>query len=188
MRLVLHYRGQLRANGPPAHKYAIRLHFHAQLKKLWDQKPLTESPELLMPRPPVRPGDYSLLRPLDSFTFVPSITQEMDVVAELTIALLRPEPPGGLITQGGNLDNRLKTLFDALTMPRHSNALPSGAVPQSDETPFFYCLLEDDNLVTTVSVRTEQLLEPTDDPSLVDASIHVQTRVTRPTMGNQAFG
>lgn len=184
MQLVLHYRGPLKANGPPAHKHGLRQIFHAQLKKLWSQKPLTESPDLLKPR--IRLGDYSLLRSLDSFTFVPLITQEMDVVAELTITLLRPEPPGGLITQGGDLDNRLKTLFDALTMPRFSNALPSGAVPQSDQTPFF-CLLEDDNLVTAVSVRTEQLLEPDIDSAFVDASIHVLTRVTRPTMGNPSF-
>ena len=186
MRLVLHYRGPLRSNGSPLHKHDLRQHFHAQLKKLWSQKPLTESPDLLLPRKKDRIGDYSLLRPLDSFTFVPLITQEMDVVAEFTITLLRPEPPGGLITQGGDLDNRLKTLFDALTMPRYSNALPPGAVPQSDQTPFF-CLLEDDNLVTAVSVRTEQLLEPDIDSALVDASIHVLTRVTRPSMGNTAF-
>ena len=183
MRLVLHYRGPLKANGNPSHKHQLRQHFHAQLKKLWGQKPLSDDPSLLEPRVP---GLYSLLRPLDSFTFAPLITQEMDVVAELTITLLRPEPPGGLITQGGDIDNRLKTLFDALTMPRHSNALPPGAVPQSDQTLFF-CLLEDDNLVTAVSVRTEQLLEPTEDLSEVDASIHVLTRVTRPTMGNPAF-
>lgn len=58
----------------------------------------------------------------------------MNGIAELSITLLRPEPPGGLITQGWDLDDRLNTLFDALTMPRHSNALPSNAVPQSDET------------------------------------------------------
>ena len=187
MRLVLHYRGPLRANGPPAHKHDLRQHFHAQLKKLWSQKPLTESPDLLMPKPKDRPGDYSLLRPMGPFTFVPLITEEMNVVAELSVTLLQPETPGGLITQGGDIDNRLKTLFDALTMPRYSNALPSGAVPQSDETPFFFCLLEDDNLVTAVSVRTEQLLEPDIDSALVDASIHVLTRVTRPTMGNPSF-
>jgi hypothetical protein len=81
----------------------------------------------------------------------------------------------------------MKTLFDALTMPRHANALPLGVVPLENEKPYFYCLLEDDNLVTTVSVRTEQLLEPVPDQSVVDVSIFVRTRVTRPTMGNGTF-
>jgi hypothetical protein len=185
MRLVLHYRGELRANGPPAHKHELRQVFHAQLKRLWSQKPLSELPNLLQPKGALK--NCSVLRSLDSFTFAPLITAEMDVVAELSIILLRPEPPGGLITQGGDIDNRLKTLFDALTIPRYSNALPSGAVPQSDQTPFF-CLLEDDNLVTAVSVRTEQLLEPDSDSALVDLTIDVQTRVTRQTWLNGIFG
>ncbi len=184
MRLMLHYRGPLKANGGIAHKHDLRRLFHSQLKTLWEQKPLSESPELLRPR--VREGEYSLLRPLAGFTFVPLVTAEMNAVAELAVTLLRPEPPGGLITQGGDIDNRLKTLFDALAMPRHLNALLPGVPPAGDETPFF-CLLEDDNLVIAVSVRTEQLLEPVPDASVVDVSIHVRTRVTRPTMGNSAF-
>ncbi len=185
MRLMLHYRGTLRANGGVAHKHELRRLFHSQLKTLWNQKPLSENPKWLQQKK--REGDYSLLRPLGAFTFVPLITAEMNVVAELSIVLLRPEPPGGLITQGGDIDNRLKTLFDALTMPRHLNALPSDKAPKPDQTPFF-CLLEDDNLVVFVSVRTEQLLEPVTDSSLVDASIYVRTRVTRTTMGNSLFG
>src|SRR5262249_5853521 len=108
MRLVLHYKGPLRANGDPTHKHELRQHFHAQLRKLWGQKPLNKEPDLLEPR---KPGRYSLLRPMGPFTFVPLVTEEMDVVAELSVALLRPEPPGSLITQGGDLDNRIKTLF-----------------------------------------------------------------------------
>ena len=131
-------------------------------------------------------GDYSLLRPFAGFTFVPLVTEEVNVVAELNLVILRPEAPGGLITQGGDIDNRLKTLFDALTMPRHPNALPHSATPGEDEDPFF-CLLEDDNLVIAFSVRTEQLLEPLGDPSTVDVSIYVRTRVTRPTMGSPPF-
>jgi hypothetical protein len=185
MRLMLHYRGPLKAAAAGiAHKHDLRRRFHAQLKSLWGQKPLSESPELLQPRK--HPGDYSLLRPFGKFTFVPLVTVEVNAVAELSVTLLRPEPPGGLITQGGDIDNRLKTLFDALTMPRHANALPQDAVRGEGEDPFF-CLLEDDNLVIAFAVRTEQLLEPIDDPSIVDVSIYVRTRVTRPTMGNPAF-
>jgi hypothetical protein len=91
-----------------------------------------------------------------------------------------------LITQGGDIDNRIKTLFDALTIPRHPNALPSGATPTESQQPFF-CLLEDDNLVTSVSVHTAQLLEPVSDPSTVEVLIHVKTRITRVTWGNLSF-
>ena len=127
-----------------------------------------------------------MLRPLGPFTFVPLITAQMDVVAELLITLLRPERPGALITQGGDIDNRLKTLFDALTMPRHENAIVSIPDPESNENPFF-CLLEDDNLVVSVAVQTQQLLEPIDGEAVLDTIIFVRTRVTRPTLGNMAF-
>jgi Holliday junction resolvase RusA-like endonuclease len=59
---------------------------------------------------------------MDPFVFVPLVTAEMSAVAELSVVLLRPEPAGQLLTQGGDIDNRLKTLFDALTMPRHARA------------------------------------------------------------------
>jgi hypothetical protein len=147
---------------------------------LWRQKPLIENPKWLEPR---NRGHYCLLRPFESYTFVPLVTEEMNALAELDITLLRPEAPGGLITQGGDMDNRLKTLFDSLTMPRHPNALPLVSVPGQEEMPFF-CLLEDDNLVVDLALRTQQLLEPVTDTSLVDVTIVVRTRVTRQTMGN----
>jgi hypothetical protein len=94
---------------------------------------------------------------MGGFDFVPLVSVETDSIAELSLTLLRPEAPGKLLTQGGDIDNRLKTLFDALSMPQQANALPDGASPSDGETPFF-CLLENDNLVTAVQVRTEQLL------------------------------
>ncbi|WP_084183033.1 hypothetical protein [Nevskia soli] len=184
MKFVLHYRGPLRSNGNPAHKHDVRQAFHAQLKALWNQSPLNEYGEFLQPRK--APGNYSSLRPLGAFTFVPLVTAEINAVAELRLTLLRPEPPGQLITQGGDIDNRLKTLFDALTMPRLLNALPIGITPTQDQIPFF-CLLEDDNLVTSVSVNTQQLLEPVSDTSLADVLVEVTTRVTRVTFGNGQF-
>lgn len=184
MRLVLHYRGPLKANGSPSHKFQIRRAVHVQLKTLWSQPPLADMPSLIEER---RDDTYCFLRPLDPFVFVPLVTAEADTIAELDIALLRPEPPGRLITQGGDIDNRLKTLFDALAMPRLANALLSSERPTDDEIPFF-CLLEDDNLVTAVNVRTEQLLEPTADPNIVEATIRVRTRVTRQLWDNDIFG
>ena len=185
MRLTLHYRGPLHANGRPQHKHELRRHFHQQLKKLWCQKPLVEMPDLKKPKH--SDEEYSLLRPLSGFTFVPLVAAEMNVIAEISIVLLRPEAPGGLLTQGGDIDNRLKTLFDALSMPQQANSLPRDAGPTEGELPFFYCLLENDNLVTAVAVRTEQLLEPDADGTIVDASIYVRTRITRQTWGNGNF-
>src|SRR5438270_9514813 len=166
MRFVLHYRGPLRAAGDPAHKHELRQSFHRQLAILWRQRPLADATNLIGPRqdPPVQ---FSSLRSMPPFTFVPLATEELCVVAELDISMLRPGPPGMIVTQGGDIDNRLKTLFDALSLPPHTNSLPKGAEPQLEETPFF-CLLEDDKLITSVGVRTDQLLERIDDPAEVD--------------------
>lgn len=182
MRISLHYRGRLNANGSPSHKHDIRLHFHRQLETLWAQFPLSEFNHWLTFKND--PNDnYSVLRNLGQYTFAPLVTERMNGIAELSIVLLRPEKPGGLLTQGGDIDNRLKTLFDALTMPRHDNALPRDLEAATEPSPFF-CLLEDDNLVTSLQVRTEQLLEPNVHPCEVDLTIHVRTRVTAMTIGN----
>lgn len=184
MRLSLHYRGALNSNGSPAHKQALRLHFHRQLDTLWSQEPLLTHRKWLTKRP--NPDDYCVLRELGPFTFAPLVTAQMYGIAELSLVLLRPEAPGGLITQGGDLDNRLKTLFDSLTMPRHANAIPVDIDPSNIPNPFL-CLLEDDNLVTSLHVRTEQLLEPQIPNGVVDLTIHVRTRVTATTIGNWAI-
>lgn len=184
MRVVLHYRGPLKANAGPAHKHELRRHFHLQLQQLWSQKPLAELTGALGPLRD--PALYHFVRPMAPFTFAPLITEEVNAVAELHITLLRPEPPGGLITQGGDMDNRLKTLFDALSMPPQVNALPPDATPGPDESPYF-CLLESDALIVSIAVKTEQLLEPNLDQSIVDATIAVETRVTRHTLGNGLF-
>jgi hypothetical protein len=43
--------------------------------------------------------------------------------------LLWPQPAGAIISQGGDIDNRLKTLFDSLKVPTERTALPPEATP-----------------------------------------------------------
>lgn len=95
--------------------------------------------------------------------------------------MLGPEPPGHIVTQSGDIDNRIKTLLDALKKPE-LNALPGGSVPTSNENPFF-CLLEDDNLIVSLAVETDRLLEPDVHPSEVELIIHVTTRQLRVLIG-----
>ena len=109
------------------------------------------------------------------------------MIAELDLTLLRPGPPGNLIVQSGDIDNRLKTLLDALKIPKEPTALAADEAPLQNETPFF-CLLEDDSLITAISVTTDRLLEKTVDPNEVLLLIHVTTRVTRAIWGNSGLG
>ena len=94
----------------------------------------------------------------------------------MNVLFLRRSSPGQLIGHGGDIDNRIKTLFDALRVPTVAE-LPHGATPENDEKPF-YCLLKDDALITTLSVRTDEWLEE-GDPSHVLLVIHVDVKPTR---------
>jgi hypothetical protein len=71
--------------------------------------------------------------------------------------MLRPDAPGSLI-KSGDIDGRLKTLFDALRMPGPDENELAGASPTDDENPL-YCLLQDDRLISKVTVQTDLLLE-----------------------------
>ena len=163
----------MKANGGPAEKHTLREWFHGQLKELWKQLPLSQYHRLLKLNPDEH--DLSIVRPLHGFNFAPLISAKAAFVAELRIFMLRPEPPGSIVTQGGDIDNRLKTLLDALKVPAEANALPKGAAPIPGET-YFFCLLDDDNLITRLDVDTDRPLEPGIPASEVVLTIHVTTK------------
>ncbi len=186
MEFTLVYRGSLKVNGDAKEKQAIRRAIHTQMKNLWDQKPLANIKDEWINKEKAAPEDY-LGKELGEFTFIPFVSEKLFIVAELTISFLRPEEPGSIITQGGDIDNRIKTLLDALRMPKIPNEVPKGDVPRVDENPFF-CLLEDDNLITKLTVSTDRLLEPVESRSEVQLLMHVLIKRTRGTWGNINLG
>ena len=84
--------------------------------------------------------------------------------------------------QGGDIDNRLKTLLDSLKIPSEPGALPPDAAPNSKDK-FFFCLLEDDNLITELSVNTKQLLGPVLERGEVIVILDIETIKTGTLMG-----
>lgn len=170
------YRGRLPAETSRPRlddKWRIRRYFHPQLRELWNTHPRMK--ELYMPE---RSFQWGEIPPYVEQTWAEHIGEEHKVVSihdhvhrftplirkenyyncSLEILFLRRDMPGGLIKHGGDIDNRIKVLFDALRMPRETSELED--VPQlADETPFF-CLLEDDQYIDHVSVTTDRLLMP----------------------------
>ena len=130
--------------------------------------------------PTGNPSDLSLLESVNGFVFAPLISDKLALLAEISITMLRPERPGQIVQQTGDIDNRLKTLFDALSVPPYPEHIPRNFVPRGDQVPL-YCLLQDDRLISSVAVRTERLLTHDDsvNTSHVVLLIHVKTRVTR---------
>lgn len=201
MDIVLHYRGPLHANGDAAEKHRIREHFHHQLKTLWNTTALRHVySNAVDPNPPDPGAGVSPSKLVDevrivsrSFTFpplvklvgghafLPLVCQAIFGVAEIDLTLLRPEPAGRIVTQGGDIDNRIKTLLDSLRVPDINQIRPIAA--SAMESPF-HCLLEDDNLITRLAVRTEQLLEAVSSRSEVILLVHVKIRRTLETQCN----
>lgn len=181
MRFTLTYRGPLPANGDARAKQAIRRQLHPQLRHLFTYPPLCHrATTMLDDVQTLRPN---IIEPLGIFRFAPLVSSKYDLVATLELLFLRPEPPGGLLSQGGDIDNRLKTLFDALRMPRVPSEIPTGDAPQSDENPFF-CLLQDDSLITELDVKTDVLLDASASASEAHLFMRVRTEVVNSTFDN----
>lgn len=176
MELNLVYMGPLRSQtkrgkrGNLEEKQRIRCEFHKQLRELWK-------------RAPFEPGREMFCKEVGVFNFVPLVVKDRRELAEINVSMLRPEPPGFIVGQGGDIDNRIKTLLDSLRMPKNIAEIPPGSVPKSDEKPF-YCLLEDDSLITKLSVSTARLLISDKKNSYVHLLIHVQIKQLEPEFGH----
>jgi hypothetical protein len=181
-------------------KHTIRKALHPQLKKLWAIVPHLDFPQRAIaptgihvngppPPPPPRSAQLAAKYPLNGFNFVPLVTEELSLICGVEILFLRPDYPGAVISSG-DIDNRLKTLFDALRIPQVGQLKPTEA-PDGDEKPF-YVLLEDDKLISRLSVETDTLLQPIigsqSDKSDARLIITVKLRPAHLSWENVAFG
>jgi hypothetical protein len=190
--------GASRNSPRPKHKHEIRKTFHKQLRQLFKLHPAFDMYHFReVDEPGYQNLDYNnRIRYEEAisnfergeFRFFPLATRNLSLLCGINILFLRPDVPGTIISSG-DIDNRLKTIFDALRMPR-DKAEAAGYSPDADEDPFF-CLLEDDSLISHVSVETDTLLQPTgaswerNDSRLV---ITVRLAPYRVTTLNLAFG
>jgi hypothetical protein len=182
MQFRLVYQGKLPAAGGSGtrnqEKHAIRKVLHKQLGQLWQCQPIL-SRYLIADSPNNRSGAEMMADKFErcGFRFLPLFGDYFGSLAcALDILFLRRDQPGDLIKYGGDIDNRIKVLFDALRMPQECQEL-DGQKPGEDENPFF-CLLQDDRQITEVNITTDRLLTPqTTDENINDVHliIHVKT-------------
>ena len=179
MKFHLYYRGKLKSNGRAKHKHELRIEFARQLGDLWNQAPLVEREgkrsRFLDPEYPL-----TAIKEVDGHIFSSVVNKNNELTADLDITLLRPGDPG--VVSGGDIDNRMKTLFDALTIPNRDQR-PSSETPDPPGRPIA-CLLEDDGLITGVRVTADRLLESETKKSDVLLVIRVDVSCTRATMVN----
>lgn len=118
----------------------------------------------------------------------PIITPNLNLLAELEIQMLHPEIVGVART---DIDNRIKTILDGLRCPQNEHEI-------GENTPRnigpIYTLLDDDHLVTKLTVNTSHLLSnhmfaKTDSMNgdTVFMMIDVNVRVGEGTLENLPF-
>jgi hypothetical protein len=202
MKFHLVYSGPLPASAnssKPDDVRAIRDGFHPQLLLLWKthvalkrlrwtarvaKDPArflgtAQSPFELAEEPiyPPQEGFVDLCEPLTKGdkTYQPLVRKSLDLNCYLSILFLRQEDPGSLVLQGGDLDGRIKTLFDALRVPE---ADVEKRYPQAQNPT--YCLLESDTLISGFNVQSGRLLVPqTKHPHEVHLVIETTIRVLK---------
>lgn len=182
------------------HKQDIRRVFHRQLRRLWEVTPFLRRGMTSGPYEADigawKDGDVEphTIEGLSSryamygYNFIPLVTEDLNLNCGLDILFLRPDRPGSVL-RSADIDNRLKTLFDALRIPQPNENL-GGTKPTYDEVPFFV-LLEDDSLITKVSVETDMLLQDIGSKSGINDArlvITVQLRPYEMHAGNLPFG
>jgi hypothetical protein len=180
MKFTLIYDGDLKASGKHGAKvlakWEIRKQLHPQLKSLWATNPvliavnrnrLVPTSEFVLTQSGAG-GDTNMVQShrlqhsfkqdvcatlnRGSHEFIPLVRDSLDLKCGLKIIFLRREEPGR-IYQAGDLDNRLKTLFDALSVPNRDQIIDGDLYAEP-----IYCLLEDDRLISRIDVDTQQLL------------------------------
>jgi hypothetical protein len=174
MKFTLTFDGELPASGnspKPKDKWEIRRQFQPQLAELWEVSPVLR--RVSHAQVPIDGGGYWTIEqhhsvpakiakqdgmrylcepiPVGGHHFVPLIRDSLALLCGLEILFLRKEEPGALVKQGGDLDNRIKTLFDALRMPKADEMLL-----WNDDPDPFHC--EDDTLISDYSIRSGRLL------------------------------
>jgi hypothetical protein len=144
------------------HVHSIRRQFHEQLKVLWHSHPILNALRTASDEYCNKPNGPKLREIFDeqAFNWLPIVTTANELICKVDILMLRHGPPGEVPT---DIDNRIKTLFDALrkTTGPSEQVTKSGRplTPTKTEDPF-YVLLQDDKLITHVSVTSDMLLEP----------------------------
>jgi hypothetical protein len=190
MKFRLVFEGSLKSGqsgGVVAEKHAIRKAIHKQLAQLWQIIPdlkMRSDEHSILSAPPAMSNPKiitmaaatpreSLWKTLGNnfdkcgYKFVPLVSRHLGLTCGLDVLLLQKDKVAP-IGQAGDIDNRLKTLFDALQVPQNCSEIEGSK--EADEDPYFFCLTENDSLITDVRVTADKWLAPYTPPKGPGAS------------------
>ena len=184
MEFCLHYYGKLKSRDNASGKHLIRQALHDQIKSLCEADPFAQAfkNDIEGTRKQEEKHMY-VEHGAKRYWFL--ISEYLKTVVDLNITILVPHKVGRIVQNGGDIDNRIKTLFDALHVPSVLSEIPS-----SDSFNYtsggMYCLLQDDKLINRISIQSYQDHAP-DDIESVKCLIEVETKITAALWGNLAF-
>lgn len=199
-----------KGNALANNKHEIRKQIHTQLKNMWEKHPVisgikickickknhaldivddTDRHELqnladyVQEHADLKKAMQELNN--NNYAFCPLVSSALGLQCAIDILLLREDAVAG-VYKSGDLDNRIKTLIDGLTMPRTSDQIPANSTPSAAETPF-YTLLADDNIISSLKVETDTRHKAEGDESFVTAIITVDVKPINPNFINLSF-
>ncbi|MDR2412798.1 MAG: hypothetical protein LBD50_01130 [Rickettsiales bacterium] len=187
MKFKLLYFGEILINPKKRaqHIADIRMQFHPQLKKLLEHSPWDNLTKYMMPGATKSP---IITKHIGGIDYNPIITPSLKLIAELDIQMLHPEIVG---VARSDIDNRVKTILDGLRCPQNNHEI--GENTPRNMGPIC-TLLDDDHLVTKLSVNTSHLLSthmfPEDRGRINDPifmMIDVNVRVAEGNLENLPF-
>jgi hypothetical protein len=202
-------------NSPkPEYAALVRNKLHEQLADLWDRdiilrtlartartipnpgagylvgsEPIWSPSELPEgPIPSLMSGQTDFCSPIDVLNvgkFIPLVRNSLYLACDLNILFLRHDDDLRILQDHGDLDGRIKTLFDGLKKPKSPEE--QGGIYLSADP--LYVLLEDDALIHSFSVRTGKLLGQAVErrKKLVRLTIDVTIKVLRPFYANECL-
>lgn len=208
MRFHLVYDGQLGSSGnsskKPGSVVQIRRALSPQLEQLWKthnslkvlaregvvQKQGSTLTILDPSRSPIdlarqHPNDFEYLGGpigVGDKKYTPLVRESLSLACEIDILFLRNQDPGDIFSQAGDIDNRIKTLFDALRMPKRSEQEQN-----PPEENHLYVLLQDDSLISDFAVRTDRLLVHEPEKQRVNLIMDIKLNVLQVGPHNMAL-
>lgn len=185
MELCLHYYGKLKSQDNSAGKHRIRQQLHAQVQSICKSEQFANMFDADI-KGTRSSAEQQMYVDFSGKRYWYLIAAHLATVVDLKITLLLPHDERRIVQNGGDIDNRIKTLFDALRTPSVASEIPTNDDFNYAENGMF-CLLQDDRLINRISVQTYRDHAPSE-PDYVRCIIEVETRITRALWGNLGFG
>lgn len=181
MRFPLSYDGPLPSTGNSSsrrriaklpHIWAIRNQVHDQIDRVYNTHPALNAVNTSQSRAAIVLLNNPLL--VDGHKFFPIARTELHLRCELDVELHVNHDLASIVSNAGDLDNRIKTLLDALRMPATAQEVQGYMPPTITE---YCCLLEDDILISALRIETFRNTAPPPGAGLDHVRINMKVRL-----------